>query len=136
MEFPRGLGSAGYGRAELGVRMGDEHGLQLRAMPFSLEGWGGRRGGGGSIPVTVQIGYQVSALYAGIGGGVNALTFDQVDGLNSVGMLSPVAAASVGLALGPVSVLADVRVQYRWQLGNDNRVVPMAGLTLAFPMKD
>jgi hypothetical protein len=132
--YPHGLDRGGYGRAELGIRGGDDHGLQVRLMLFGLEGWGSRHGGGGAVPVTAQIGYKKSVLYAEVGGGLQLITFEQVRGDNSVGALSPVAVGNVGLVLGPVRVSADVRAQYRWQLGADNRALYTAGLALGFDL--
>ncbi len=135
LAYPSGAGNAFYGRAELGINLGDRHGPQFTLMPFGLEGWGGRHGGGGSLPVTLQVGYRVSVLYAGIGVGVNALSFDQVDDTRGVGALSPLAQAKLGLVFGPVSVLADLRGEYRWQIGRDNLPLVTGGLTLGITFR-
>lgn len=126
----RGVSDGWYGRAELGPRLLERRGGPLLHVTAGLEGWLSGRDGGGAIPLTAQVGYVLSVVYLAAGAGVNVITFDQVGGLNGLGVVSPVAAANVGLTLGRVSLLADVRAQYRWQAGASDRRVYLGGLAL------
>lgn len=127
----RDVDGAWYGRAEFGLRLGDERGAFVHVHSAGLEGWGGRGAAlGGAMPLTGQLGYATQRWIVAAGGGVNVLSVDHVAGKTGYGGLSPVATANAGVSLGPVHILADLRAQHRWQWRAPDRTIVMFGLSV------
>ena len=120
-----------YGRAEFGLRLGDERGAFIHVHSAGLEGWGARGAAlGGAMPLTGQLGYATRRWIVAAGGGVNVLSVDHVAGQTGFGAMSPIGTANAGMSLRPVHILADLRAQHRWQWRAPDRTIVMVGLSV------
>ena len=73
---------------------------------------------GFGMPTAVVIGMRAVVVRGYIGGGLNAITVDQVADDTGFGWCSPMAIANVGLDLFSFNVTFDTRVSRRWQVGS------------------
>ena len=95
-----------------------------------FEGWGAPRGSGFSVPIVGYGGIRAWVLIATLGGGLNLITVDGLDGKKGVGIFSPRASARVGFVIGPIHIAAEADVQRRWRWGLDDQTLFQAGVTL------
>ncbi|HEX7699549.1 MAG TPA: hypothetical protein VF403_02470, partial [Kofleriaceae bacterium] len=74
------------------------------------------------IGFPVQLVLGVRAAHVRVTGGIGAdvLLIDQVHGDTGVGFYAPLASLSAGLDTHSITLLADVRVTRRWQIGADD----------------
>lgn len=75
---------------------------------------------GMDLPLEAQIGFRAWAVRFEGGIGVDAALLDQVHGDTGFGMYAPLASLTAGFDVHHTTVMADVRVVRRWQLGADD----------------
>jgi hypothetical protein len=80
----------------------------------------GRGTWGMDIPFEMQLGFRAWAVRFEGGVGVDAVLLDQVHGDTGFGMYAPLASITAGFDFHHTTVMADVRVVRRWQLGADD----------------
>jgi hypothetical protein len=88
----------------------------------------GTRGGGG-FNIGLLGGLRSPTVFALVGAGVNAFTFDLEKG-GGGGILSPRASARVGFVVGSFHLGAIAQVQRRWQWGSEDLTLVTLGLAL------
>lgn len=134
--FAHDVTGAYYGRLELegSVVPRRRFGHVIGGMPLGVEAWGGKEGGGGSIPMTFYVGVATPAIMAVLGGGFSIFAYDRVDGRGGLGFLTPHAHAGLGVDTRSVRVLVEGRSQYRWFLGAPDRAMHDLGLSIALKL--
>jgi hypothetical protein len=98
----------------------------LRVEMLSIEAWSSPDGGGGSLPLLLQLGAASGPFVGALGVGWHWVLIDHVDS-TGVGFLAPLAAANLGLDLGFLRVMADARASYRWQFTAHDRAQVLVG---------
>jgi hypothetical protein len=84
------------------------------------------------LPVQLVLGVRAAHLRVTGGIGADMLLIDQVHGDTGVGFYAPLASLSAGIDTHSITVLADVRVTRRWQIGADDFTQWMFTLSLGF----
>ena len=79
-----------------------------------------------------MLGLRAAHLRVTGGLGADMLLIDQVHGDTGVGFYAPLASLSAGLDIHSVTLLADVRVTRRWQIGADDFTQWMFTLSVGF----
>jgi hypothetical protein len=91
---------------------------------------------GGGLPMSFYFGFRTPTIFSSIGLGFDLFVYDDVEDDGGFGIYAPFGAASLGLDLGGVRILADGRAIYRWQWGAPDRGQLMLGLSLAHTIEE
>jgi hypothetical protein len=136
--FTEDIADGWFGRIEMDVSYAEESwgpGF-IGGTTIGLEGWGSSDGGGGGVPLGNYAGFRAPLVISLIGVGVDLLIWDYVQDDGGFGIFAPFGMASIGVDLDVFRVSADMRAQYRWQWGADDRWQIRAGLSVAMRVTD
>jgi hypothetical protein len=105
----------------------------LTGFTLGVDYWRAGHGTWGiGFPVQLVLGIRAAHLRVTGGLGADMLLIDQVHGDTGVGFYAPLASLSAGLDTHSITLLADVRVTRRWQIGADDFTQWMFTLSLGF----
>ncbi|MEO8845858.1 MAG: hypothetical protein ABI704_30070 [Kofleriaceae bacterium] len=105
----------------------------LTGFTMGAEYWRAGHGTWGiALPVQLVLGVRAAHVRVTGGLGADVLLVDQVHGDTGVGFYAPLACLSAGLDIHSVTVLADVRVTRRWQIGADDFTQWMFTLSVGY----
>ena len=127
-----------YGRLEMDVSYAEEDwgpGF-VGGTTIGLEGWGSGDGGGAGLPLSNYAGFRAPVVVSLFGAGFDIVVWDYVEDDGGFGILAPFALAAVGLDTEALRILVDVRAQYRWQWGAEDRWQIRGGLSVAVRVTD
>jgi hypothetical protein len=130
--FTEGVSDGWYGRFELDALVSPA-GRGAGPVAGALVGgelWLADDAVGGGLPMSFYFGYRTPTVFSSIGLGLEWFVYDDVHDDGGFGIAAPFAATSLGVDLGPVKLLADARVLYRWQWGAADRAQALVGLSL------
>lgn len=116
-----GIDQGWYGRLEMSALAGKREGLfgGVVGADAGFEYWTSSDGSGGGIPMAVTLGALGPLTHFGLDLGFEFLVDDRNDD-TGFGIYSPFARGKLGFDFGPVMILAESQIQYRWQWGAED----------------
>ncbi len=126
-----GIEQGWYGRLDFSALQGKRKGLfgGVIGADAGFEYWTSTEGAGGGLPMNVSFGALGPLSHFGIDLGFEFL-IDNRDHDLGFGIYAPFARAKLGFDFGPVMILAESQIQYRWQWGADDYTDYRLGLSL------